>query len=110
MISSAKEVLREQQFARLVPMKELTRDPKLQADLEDEEVFVQGSIDLLLSTDKGWILVDYKTTAPRNVPGVKERYAVQMDIYRRAIEEATGYEIGESYLYLTNLGLTVDMM
>jgi ATP-dependent helicase/nuclease subunit A len=55
------------------------------------------------------VLVDYKTTSPRNVPGVKERYSVQMDIYRKAIVSATGLEVKEAYLYLTNLGLTVDM-
>ena len=82
----------------------------LRMEVEGEEALVQGIIDCFFIEDGKAVLVDYKTTAPRNVPGVKERYAVQMDIYRRAIEEATGYAVGESYLYLTNLGLTVDMM
>ncbi len=82
----------------------------LKMEVEGEEALVQGIIDCFFIENGKAVLVDYKTTAPRNVPGVKERYAVQMDIYRKAIEEATGYEIRESYLYLTNLGLTVDMM
>ena len=52
-------------------------------EVEGEEALVQGIIDCFFIENGKAILVDYKTTAPRNVPGVKERYAVQMDIYRR---------------------------
>ena len=77
--------------------------------VDGNDAMVQGIIDCFFIENGRVVLVDYKTTAPRNVPGVKERYSVQMDIYRRAIEEATGMEVSESYLYLTNLGLTVSM-
>ncbi len=78
-------------------------------EVDGADAMVQGIIDCFFIEEGKVILVDYKTTAPRNVPGVKERYSVQMDIYRRAIEEATGMKVAESYLYLTNIGLTVDM-
>ena len=78
-------------------------------DVDGNEAMVQGIIDCFFIEEDAVVLVDYKTTAPRNVPGIRERYSVQMDIYRRALEEATGLNVRESYLYLTNLGLTVDM-
>ncbi|MBQ1422365.1 MAG: PD-(D/E)XK nuclease family protein, partial [Firmicutes bacterium] len=81
----------------------------LKTDVDGQEAMVQGMIDCFFEEDGMVVLVDYKTTSPRNVPGVKERYSVQMDIYRRAITSATGLEVKEAYLYLTNLGLTVDM-
>ncbi len=115
MISSAKEVLREQQFARLVPMKELTRDPKLQADLEDEEVFVQGSIDLLLSTDKGWILVDYKTDHVRKgetLDAFRARmlaaHGNQLKTYAQAVEELFDALPARIYLYSLPLGRLIE--
>ena len=78
-------------------------------EVDGTDAMVQGIIDCFFVENGKAVLVDYKTTAPRNVPGVKERYSVQMDIYKRAIEEATGLKVAESYLYLTNLGITVDM-
>ena len=78
-------------------------------EVDGREAMVQGIIDCFFTEGDSLILVDYKTTAPRNVPGIKERYRVQMDIYRDALEAATGMKVRESYLYLTNLGMTVDM-
>jgi ATP-dependent helicase/nuclease subunit A len=78
-------------------------------DVDGSDAMVQGIIDCFFEENGSLVLVDYKTTAPKNVPGVRERYSVQMDIYKRALEEATGMKVAESYLYLTNLGITVDM-
>ncbi|MBQ7703097.1 MAG: PD-(D/E)XK nuclease family protein, partial [Firmicutes bacterium] len=81
----------------------------LRTDVDGQEATVQGMIDCFFEEEGKAVLVDYKNTAPFNVPGVKERYAVQMDIYKKAITLATGLEVKEAYLYLTNLGLTVDI-
>ncbi len=81
----------------------------LKTDVDGQEATVQGMIDCFFEEEGRAVLVDYKTTAPRNVPGVRERYSVQMEIYKKAITLATGLEVSEAYLYLTNLGLTVDM-
>ncbi|MBR5740741.1 MAG: PD-(D/E)XK nuclease family protein, partial [Firmicutes bacterium] len=81
----------------------------LRTGVDGQEATVQGMIDCFFEEEGQAVLVDYKTTAPHNVPGVRERYAVQMDIYKKAITLATGLEVKEAYLYLTNLGLTVDM-
>ncbi|MBQ5440880.1 MAG: helicase-exonuclease AddAB subunit AddA [Firmicutes bacterium] len=78
-------------------------------DVEGTEAIVQGIIDCFFEEDGNLILVDYKTTSPRYASGVRERYKIQMDIYRKALKEATGKQVTESYLYLTNLGITVDM-
>ena len=78
-------------------------------EVDGNDAMVQGIIDCFFIEKGSVVLVDYKTTAPRNVPGIKERYSVQMSIYKNALEAATGLKVSESYLYLTNLGLTVDM-
>ncbi len=77
--------------------------------VEGSAAMVQGIIDCWFEEDGAIVLVDYKTTAPRNVPGIRERYKVQMDIYRDALMKSTGLKVKETYLYLTNLGVTVDM-
>ena len=70
---------------------------------------VKGITDCFFEAHGSLVLVDYKTKDLKNVPGVRERYSVQMSIYKNALEAATGLKVSESYLYLTNLGLTVDM-
>ena len=81
----------------------------LRMKVDGEDALVQGIIDCFFIEDGELVLVDYKTTAPRNVPGIRERYQVQMDIYRDALMKATGMRVRETYLYLTNMGITVDM-
>lgn len=78
-------------------------------EVDGTDAMVQGIIDCFFIEEGAAVLVDYKTTAPRNVPGVRERYIIQMDIYKKALEEATGLKVKESYLFLTNIGMTVDM-
>lgn len=77
---------------------------------------VQGIIDCFFEEEGELVLVDYKTTgvgsegefAARR-ESIRERYAMQIDLYRRALEAATGKHVKEAYLYLTNLGETIEM-
>ena len=77
---------------------------------------VQGIIDCCFEEDGAWVLLDYKTTRVENAaelahraPQLRKTYAAQMEIYRRALETATGMPVRETYLYLTNLGETIRM-
>ena len=77
---------------------------------------VQGIIDCFFEEEGELVLVDYKTTgvgsegefAARR-ESIRARYAMQIDLYRRALEAATGKHVKEAYLYLTNLGETIEM-
>lgn len=77
---------------------------------------VQGIIDCFFEEEGELVLVDYKTTgvgsegefAARR-ESIRARYAMQIDLYRRALEAATGKPVKEAYLYLTNLGETIEM-
>ena len=77
---------------------------------------VQGIIDCFFEEEGELVLVDYKTTgvgsegefAARR-ESIRARYAMQIDLYRRALEAATGKPVKEAYLYLTNIGETIEM-
>ena len=61
-ILQATEVLREQKFGLNLPLSVLTRHPERFAGMEQETVFVQGSIDLILRMPDGTLRIyDYKT-------------------------------------------------
>ncbi len=77
---------------------------------------VQGIIDCFFEEEGELVLVDYKTTNVRSKgefagrrESIKARYALQIDLYRRALEAATGKRVKEAYLYLTNSGETIEM-
>lgn len=77
---------------------------------------VQGIIDCFFEEEGELVLVDYKTTGVESEgkfaarrESIRARYAMQIDLYRRALEAATGKPVKEAYLYLTNIGETIEM-
>ncbi|MBP3703322.1 MAG: PD-(D/E)XK nuclease family protein, partial [Lachnospiraceae bacterium] len=72
----------------------------------DETVLVQGIIDGFFEENGELVLMDYKTDA---LPASREqilrnRYHVQMDFYKRALESITGKRVKETFLYSFSLG------
>lgn len=113
-IKAAKSVRREQQFSMLFPAARLTQDPKTAAALKDATVFVQGSIDLLLeSADGKLILVDYKTDRiPKEIAedpiALEDKmftsHGEQLAAYARAVSELFGRLPDEVLIYSIPLG------
>ena len=77
----------------------------------DDEIIVQGTIDCFFEEADGVTLIDYKTDAFKEDISDKdaverfntekaESYAVQLELYRRAVERITGMRVKEKYLYL----------
>ena len=119
MILSAKKVRREQKFSLLLPMSAFTQDPIRQRMLEQENLFVQGSIDLLLEKEDGsLVLVDYKTdriTASahadpnRLVEDMLRHHASQLECYSRAIRQLFGKVPDQILIYSLPLGRTIPL-
>ena len=65
---------------------------------------VQGVIDCCFEEDGRWVLVDYKTDSPSDVPGAMARHRPQLDIYAGALETITGMPVQERVLYLVRAG------
>ncbi len=77
---------------------------------------VQGSIDCFFEEAGELVLIDYKTTRIRTAAElaarrseIQERYRTQIDLYRKALTAATGKHVKEAYLYLTNIGESIEM-
>ena len=75
-----------------------------QTEYEGSRVIIRGIIDCFFEEDGGWVLLDYKTgnAAAGSDSQVAERYRAQMELYRQALEAATGRPVKEIYLYLTD--------
>ena len=97
---SSKQVEREKPFYINIPAKEIYKK-----DLE-EKIFVQGIIDLYYITAQDeLVLVDFKTDFVENKDeqNLVNKYRTQLDLYKRALESATGKIVDRVYIYSTFL-------
>lgn len=78
---AGKRVLREQTFLVLLPAKEI-----FPTEMEDE-IVLQGAIDLLTRDEEGYLILDYKYSSHREEE-LKNAYFRQIEIYRKAVARA----------------------
>ena len=67
-------------------------------------IVVQGIIDCAFEEDGRLILLDYKTDRVEALEVLKERYAEQLRLYRRAMRECFDMEVSETLIYSFWLG------
>ena len=81
-----------------IPASELIRGQS-----SDELQILQGIIDAYFEEDGDIILVDYKTDRLREESGFRERYAMQLKLYARALNQLTKKTVRQSIIYSTFL-------
>ena len=119
LIGQATEVRREQKFALSIPMASLTQQATPAEALVDAAIFVQGSIDMLLTMpDGGIVLVDYKTDRVTDAEreseallaqSMKEKHGYQMACYTEAVQALFGKAPDKCCIYSLPLGRIVEM-
>lgn len=118
-ILAAKEVFREQRFGFNLPIRALTRHPKRFYGAENETVFVQGSIDLLLEMPNGTLhLYDYKTDRitdeeradPKTLSAdLSLRHGNQLACYARAVRDLFGQFPNRICIYSVPCGEAIPL-
>ena len=105
-IKEAKEVEQEKPFYLNIKAKEIYNNNS------NDEILVQGIIDLYYITkDNELVLVDYKTDYVKNNNEqiLKDKYNVQLEIYKRALEKALNREVNRVYIYSTYLNKEIEI-
>ena len=95
-LKKAKNIYKEKAFYINIPAKEIYNN-----DIE-EPVLVQGIIDLyFIDENDNMVLVDYKTDyVPNNDEEyLRKKYEKQLQIYAKAIEEASKKRVDKIYIY-----------
>ena len=70
----------------------------------EEDILVQGIIDLYyINKENELVLVDYKTDYIQKEEELVEKYKVQLDLYKTALEEALQRKVDKIYIYSTYL-------
>ncbi len=78
------------------------------------EIIVRGIIDCFFEEDGQWVLLDYKTGNTADAlcgrdEKIAAKYRTQMELYKGALEAATGRKVKEVYLYLTDSGKFISV-
>ena len=100
-LRQAKEVHKEQPFYINIPAKYVVSE----AENSKKNILVQGIIDLYyIDKNDNLILIDFKTDYISNEPNAKEKildkYRVQLEIYKTALEQALGRKVDKTALCL----------
>ena len=100
-LRQAKEVHKEQPFYINIPAKDVVSE----AGNSKKNILVQGIIDLYyIDKNDNLVLIDFKTDYISNEPNAKEKildkYKVQLEIYKTALEQALGRKVNKTALCL----------
>ena len=96
-LKESKEIHKEQPFYINLPAKTIYKEAE-----EKENILVQGIIDLYyIDKDDKLILVDFKTDHIQKGEEYKleEKYKVQLDLYKQALEEALHKKVDKAIIY-----------
>ncbi len=118
-VLSAKNVLREFKFGLFKSASNFTQNETLKDLVGDKKIFVQGSIDLLIETADGDILLcDYKTDRITHeemrdrallIRNMRERHGEQLEQYKYAVNQIFGKTPKSIYIYSLPLGEAIEM-
>lgn len=100
------QLYREQPFVIAMPANQIREEYET-----EEEILVQGIIDAYFEEEDGLVLVDYKTDKVQKgqEKELVEKYIVQMQYYKKALEMITDREVKEIYIYSSRLGKAVSV-
>ncbi len=101
-IRLAEKIEIERTFSLLMQPKELFFGKEYEA--VKDTILVNGIIDCYFVEQGRLILLDYKSDRLYQEEALKERYGIQLQLYRIALERALGMPVSETYLYSFAMG------
>ena len=118
-LENAKIMYREQRFNILLPASHFTQDEEFKSSVDEEDILVQGVIDLFFEDEIGnIILCDYKTDhlLPEElrdetlvIKKMKERHGKQLEYYAMAIERFLGKAPDKILIYSLPFGEAIEI-
>ena len=115
----ANEVIKHDKIEREVPFTYALDAEDVYLDWRgktNEQVLIQGVIDCIIYTENGAIILDYKTDAIDEVEvtevlinKLRERYRIQIELYKQALGDILQVNIQATYLYFFAKDLLIKM-
>ena len=104
-ICSSLKYVREKKF--MVALSELRLSNEIIDKFKNSNGMIKGIIDLMFEEPDGIVIVDYKSDRGASLSKLKERYTMQLQLYKAAVELTTGKRVKEAILYSFELKKTV---
>nr|WP_297707657.1 helicase-exonuclease AddAB subunit AddA [uncultured Butyrivibrio sp.] len=95
---------REKPFMMGIPASELNEKFP-----QEEMVLIQGIIDAWFIEDGQIVLLDYKTDKVKKAEELVDRYSIQLELYKKALERTTNMVVKEVLIYSFALGSVVPL-
>ncbi len=110
MLKHKNSLRRELRFTFALPAKDFPE--KIRPNETAEPVLIQGVLDCLVETPKGFIIIDYKTNNIKaaDVHRLTEHYRLQLEIYAKAVGEILNQPIAAAWLYFTEPNSAVQVL
>jgi ATP-dependent helicase/nuclease subunit A len=99
------KLMREKPFMMGISASELNSDFP-----SEETVLIQGIIDAWFFEGDDIVLMDYKTDRVDSEKELIDRYRIQLDYYKRALEAATGKHVKEVFIYSFKFGSVIPVL
>lgn len=96
-VLASPEVEKERRFTAVIPATMLGPE----VGDHGEEVILQGAVDCTFVEGGKLHIIDFKTDRVQDMEELWSRYETQLQLYGTAMEEVSGYQVGELILYST---------
>ena len=83
--------------------------PELSGQLADENIVVQGAVDLCFKEADGIVVLDFKTDRVTSEKALAEAYGEQLSLYAAACRKIFGLPVKEKILYSFALGKEIEV-
>ncbi len=106
-LQNAKSVNREMRF--LTELSAKLVDSNLDESFKDEEIIIQGAVDVCFEEADGIVILDFKTDRTDNLEDLKETYGQQLRIYALACEKIFKKPIKQMLIYSFHNSAAVEI-
>ncbi len=100
----ARRIRKEMPFSILLPAKNFYKNCE-----ENEKIFLQGTMDCLLETEEGAVIIDYKTDRGHTAEELADHYAAQLRVYAQAAQTLLGLPVKTLCLWSFRLGEMIEI-
>ncbi|MBP5254658.1 MAG: UvrD-helicase domain-containing protein, partial [Lachnospiraceae bacterium] len=90
--------------------RENPEEVRRESPADPEFRMIQGVIDLYFEEPDGLVIADYKTDRVKDGAELVRRYRIQLELYKQALEQATGKTVKECWIYSTSLGEEIRVL
>lgn len=96
-VLASKNIKRERRFSVEIPAGMAIEE--LETGFEDTPIVLQGAVDCTFIEDNKIHIIDFKTDRIKDISELLQSYERQMELYIYAMNEVSGYEVGDCILY-----------